>query len=50
MTPGEEIDRQLDVLETKIELLMEYLGLEFEFFDAWSDTPTGIREAKKEEE
>lgn len=50
MTPGEEIDSQLDALETKIELLMGHLGLEFEFFDAWSDTPTGIREAKKERE
>ena len=50
MTPGEEIDDQLDALETKIELLMEHLGLEFEFDDAWSDEPTGIREAKKEEE
>lgn len=49
MTPGEEIDNQLDALETKIELLMEHLGLEFEFLDAWSDKPTGIREAKKEE-
>lgn len=50
MTPGEEIDNQLDVLETKIELLMDHLGLEFEFYDAWSDEPTGIREVKKEEE
>ena len=48
MTPGEEIDNQLDALETKIELLMGHLGLEFEFDDAWSDEPTGIREAKKE--
>ena len=48
MTPGEEIDDQLDALETKIELLMEHLGLEFEFFDAWSDKPTRIRDAKKE--
>lgn len=50
MTPGEEIDNQLDALETKIELLMEHLGLEFEFDDSWSDVPTGIRQAKKEEE
>lgn len=50
MTPGEEIDSQLDALETKIELLMEHLGLEFEFFNAWSDKPTGIREAEKGEE
>lgn len=50
MTPGEEIDSQLDALETKIELLMGHLGLEFEFFDAWSDAPTGIREARKEGE
>lgn len=50
MTPGEEIDNQLDALETKIELLMEHLGLEFEFFDTWGDKPTGIRKAKKEEE
>ena len=49
MTPGEEIDNQLDALETKIELLMSHLGLEFEFDDSWSDEPTGIREAKKEE-
>lgn len=49
MTPGEEIDNQLDALETKIELLMAHLGLEFEF-DSWSDEPTGIRQAKKEEE
>ena len=48
MTPGEEIDNQLDALETKIELLMAHLGLEFEFFDAWSDAPTGIREAEME--
>lgn len=48
MTPGEEIDNQLDALETKIELLMEHLGLEFEFDTAWSDEPTGIREVKKE--
>ena len=41
MNPGEEIDNQLDVLETKIELLMAHLGLEFEFLDAWSDAPTG---------
>lgn len=50
MTPGEEIDNQLDALETKIELLTTYLGLEFEFDNAWSDEPTGIVEAKKEEE
>lgn len=50
MKPGEEIDNQLDVLETKIELLMSHLGLEFEFYNAWSDEPTGIREAKREEE
>lgn len=49
MTPGEEIDNQLDALETKIELLMAHLGLEFEFDNVWSDSPTGIREAKKEE-
>lgn len=49
MTPGEEIDNRIDVLETKIELLMSHLGLEFEF-DIWSDKPTGIRQAKKEEE
>lgn len=49
MTPGEEIDNQLDALETKIELLMEHLGLEFEFDDSWSDVPTGIKQAKKEE-
>ena len=48
MNPGEEIDNQLDVLETKIELLMAHLGLEFEFDNAWSDEPTGIRQAKKE--
>lgn len=48
MTPGEEIDNKLDALETKIELLMAHLGLEFEFDNAWSDEPTGIREAKKE--
>jgi hypothetical protein len=28
---------------------MTHLGLEFEFDDAWSDEPTGIRKAKKEE-
>ena len=50
MNPGEEIDNQLDVLETKIELLMAHLGLEFEFDNAWSDEPTGIRKAEKEEE
>lgn len=50
MKPGEEIDNQLDVLETKIELLMAHLGLEFDFADSWSDEPTGIVEAKKEEE
>lgn len=50
MKPGEEIDNKLDALETKIELLMAHLGLEFEFFNAWSDEPTGIREAKKEKE
>lgn len=48
MTPGEEIDNQLDVLETKIELLTTHLGLEFDFANSWSDVPTGIREAKKE--
>ena len=48
MTPGEEIDSQLDALETKIELLMAHLGLEFEFGNAWSDEPTGIREAERE--
>lgn len=48
MTLGEEIDNQLDVLETKVELLMKHLGLEFEFDDSWSDEPTGIGEAKKE--
>jgi hypothetical protein len=50
MTPGETIDSQIDALETKIELLMNYLGLEFEFNKLWSDVPTGIRKAKKEEE
>lgn len=50
MNPGEKIDSQLDVLETKIEILMEHLGLEFEFNQLWSDVPTGIRKAKKEEE
>lgn len=50
MTPGETIDSQIDVLETKIELLMKHLGLEFEFHQPWSDVPTGIKEAKKEEE
>ena len=50
MTPGEQIDNQIDVLETKVELLMTHLGLEFEFDNAWSDEPTGIREVKKEEE
>lgn len=50
MNPGEKIDSQLDVLETKIEILMKHLGLEFEFNQLWSDVPTGIREAKKEEE
>lgn len=50
MTPGETIDSQIDILETKIELLMNHLGLEFEFLNAWSDMPTGIKEAKKEEE
>lgn len=48
MNPGEEIDNQLDALETKIELLTTHLGLEFEFDNAWSDEPTGIREAKNE--
>ena len=48
MTPGEEIDNQLDALETKIELLMSHLGLEFEFDNAWSDSPTGIRKAENE--
>lgn len=47
MNPGEEIDNQLDALETKIELLTTYLGLEFEFDNAWSDEPTGIREATR---
>lgn len=50
MTLGETIDGQIDALETKIELLMKHLGLEFEFNDMWSDVPTGIRKAKKEEE
>ena len=50
MTPGEEIDSQIDALETKVELLMSHLGLEFEFDNAWSDSPTGIRKATKEEE
>ena len=50
MTPGEKIDDQIYVLETKVKLLMEHLGLEFEFHDIWSNEPTGIREAKKEEE
>lgn len=50
MTPGETIDIQIDALETKIELLMKHLGLEFEFHDTWSDVPTGIKKAKKEEE
>lgn len=50
MNPGERIDSQLDVLETKIEILMKHLGLEFEFNQLWSDVPTGIRKAKKEEE
>lgn len=50
MAPGEEIDSQIDALETKVELLMSHLGLEFEFDNAWSDSPTGIRKAKKEEE
>ena len=49
MTPGEEIENQLDALETKIELLMSHRGLEFECDNAWSDSPTGIRKAKKEE-
>ena len=49
MNPGEEIDNKLDALETKIELLMAHLGLEFEFDNAWSDEPTGIREVIKEE-
>ena len=49
MTPGEEIDNQLDALETKIELLMSHLGVEFEFDNVWSDSPTGIRKATKEE-
>lgn len=49
MTPGETIDSQIDILETKIELLMDYLGLEFEF-GTWSDVPTGIRKAKRREE
>lgn len=31
MTPGETIDSQIEELETKLELLMDYLGLEFEF-------------------
>lgn len=48
MTPGETIDSQIDILETKIELLMDYLGLEFEFYNPWSDEPKGIKEAKKE--
>ena len=47
MTPGEEIDNQIDALETKLELLMAHLGLEFEFDNAWSDEPTGIREVRK---
>lgn len=47
MTPGETIDSQIDALETKIELLMKHLGLEFEFHQPWSDAPTGIKEAKK---
>ena len=50
MTPGEKIDDQINILETKIELLMDYLGLEFEFYNSWSDEPKGIRKAKKEEE
>lgn len=47
MTPGETIDSQIDILETKIELLMDYLGLEFEFYNSWSDEPKGIKEAQK---
>ena len=50
MNPGEEIDNQIDALETKVELLMAHLCLEFEFDNAWSDSPTGIREVKREEE
>jgi len=48
MTPGEKIDDQIYVLETKVELLMKHLGLEFEFPDIWSNEPTGIRKAKNE--
>lgn len=48
MTPGETIDSQIEELETKLELLMDYLGLEFEF-DTWCDEPKGIKEAKKGE-
>lgn len=50
MTPGEQIDNQIDALETKVELLTTHLGLEFEFDDSWSDVPTGIVEAKKDDE
>lgn len=47
MKPGEEINSQLDALEMKIELLMKYLGLKFEYFNEWSDEPTGIGQAKR---
>ena len=50
MTPGETIDNQIDILETKIELLMDYLGLEFGYSNPWSDEPKGVKKAKKENE
>lgn len=49
MKPGEEINNQLDAIETKIELLMKYLGLKFEFLNDSSDCPTGIRQSKRRE-
>ena len=40
---GEELDDSIDDLELKMELLMDYLGLEFTYPSAyWDDEPDGV--------
>lgn len=44
LSTGEELDRQLDELDKKVELLADYLGIKFDY--EWGEV-SGIKKEEK---
>lgn len=40
-----DLDMRLDAIEAKIDLVADYLGLDFEY--QWDEIPSGVKEQEK---